>query len=183
MILNILDIDLKCHFTLPKIGLPKIKTLTPPMVICVYVTTLPREVDFTLRSRGTHLYHPSSSSSLHSLAPFIRVHICRVGSPRAASAPSATQRPRPGRALYSGDILVPVRRTRTLHARVECNTMTCASSVHSEVTRRSNRWRGSCICDQLCAFGGRAVHLKCYSTEELRRAFLKRKRIFEAHCS
>ena len=31
MILNIRDIDLKCHITLPKIGLPKIKTLTPPM--------------------------------------------------------------------------------------------------------------------------------------------------------
>ena len=28
---NSSDIDLKCHFTLPKIGLPKIKTLTPPM--------------------------------------------------------------------------------------------------------------------------------------------------------
>ena len=33
MILNIRDIDLKCHFTLPKIGLPKIKTLTPPMLL------------------------------------------------------------------------------------------------------------------------------------------------------
>ena len=33
MILNIRDIDLKCHFTLPKIGLPKIKTLTPPMPV------------------------------------------------------------------------------------------------------------------------------------------------------
>ena len=31
MILNIRDIDLKCHFILPKIGLPKIKTLTSPM--------------------------------------------------------------------------------------------------------------------------------------------------------
>ena len=33
MILNIYDIYLKCHFTLPKIGLPKIITLTPPMVV------------------------------------------------------------------------------------------------------------------------------------------------------
>ena len=32
MILNIQYIDLKFQFTLPKIGLPKINTLSPPMV-------------------------------------------------------------------------------------------------------------------------------------------------------
>ena len=33
MILNIRDIDLKCHFILPKIGIPKINTLTPLMIV------------------------------------------------------------------------------------------------------------------------------------------------------
>ena len=40
MILNIRDIDVKCHFTLPKIGLPKIKTLTPPMSTCTLINRI-----------------------------------------------------------------------------------------------------------------------------------------------
>ena len=41
MILNIQYIDLKFQFTLPKIGLPKINTLSPPMVRSQTITTLP----------------------------------------------------------------------------------------------------------------------------------------------
>ena len=68
MILNIRDIGLKCHFTLPKIGLPKIKTLTPPMGLLLYLKARFTVCTFLLASSSRGLV-PSTdiSGSLHPL--------------------------------------------------------------------------------------------------------------------